>query len=62
MTQGTPDWAPAEVRHTPSIAWPRWLSQIDAAMAQAEQALKTANPALAAQTWYNLGNAFFDAE
>jgi len=38
------------------------MSQIDAALAQTEQALKTADPALAAQAWYNLGNAFFDAE
>jgi Ca-activated chloride channel family protein len=38
------------------------MSQIDAVMAQTEQALKTADPALAAQTWYNLGNGFFDAE
>lgn len=38
------------------------LSQVDAALAQTEQALKTADPALAAQAWYNLGNAFFDAE
>ena len=37
-------------------------SQIEAALAQTEQALKTANPELAAQAWYNLGNAFFDAE
>ena len=38
------------------------MSQIDAALTQTEQALKTADPMLAAQTWYNLGNAFFDAE
>ncbi len=38
------------------------LSQVDAALAQTEQALKTADPELAAQAWYNLGNAFFDAE
>jgi Ca-activated chloride channel family protein len=38
------------------------MSQLDAALAQTEQALKTAGPALAAQAWYNLGNAFFDAE
>jgi Ca-activated chloride channel family protein len=38
------------------------MSQLDAALAQTEQALKTADPALAAQAWYNLGNAFFDAE
>jgi len=38
------------------------MSQIDAALAQTEQALKTADPALAALAWYNLGNAFFDAE
>ena len=37
-------------------------SQLDAALAQAQQALKTAAPELAAQTWYNLGNAYFDAQ
>lgn len=37
-------------------------SQLDASLAQAQQALKTADPDLAAQTWYNLGNAYFDAE
>jgi len=37
------------------------LGQIDAALAQTRQALKTADPALAAQAWYNLGNAYFDA-
>jgi Ca-activated chloride channel family protein len=38
------------------------LSEIEGALAQTEQALKTADPGLAAQAWYNLGNAFFDAE
>jgi Ca-activated chloride channel family protein len=38
------------------------LSEIEGALAQTEQALKTADPALAAHAWYNLGNAFFDAE
>jgi Ca-activated chloride channel family protein len=37
-------------------------AQLDAALAQAQQALKTADPTLAARTWYNLGNAYFDAE
>ena len=37
-------------------------SQLDAALAQAQQALKTAGPELAAQTWYNLGNTYFDAQ
>ena len=37
-------------------------SQLDADLAQAQQALKTAAPELAAQTWYNLGNAYFDAQ
>jgi len=37
-------------------------SQLDATLAQAQQALKTAAPELAAQTWYNLGNAYFDAQ
>ncbi|MBN1878116.1 MAG: tetratricopeptide repeat protein [Anaerolineae bacterium] len=35
---------------------------VEAALAQTEQALKTADPALAAQAWYNLGNAYFDAQ
>jgi Ca-activated chloride channel family protein len=38
------------------------MSEIEGALAQTEQALKTADPVLAAQAWYNLGNAFFDAE
>jgi len=38
------------------------MSQVDTALAQTEQALKTADPALATQAWYNLGNAFFGAE
>jgi len=37
-------------------------AQLDAVVAQAQQALKTADPALAAQAWYNLGNAYFDAQ
>jgi Ca-activated chloride channel family protein len=37
-------------------------AQLEAAQAQAQQALKTADPDLAAQAWYNLGNAYFDAE
>jgi tetratricopeptide (TPR) repeat protein len=37
-------------------------AQLDAALAQAQQALKTADPDLAARTWYNLGNAYFDVE
>jgi Ca-activated chloride channel family protein len=36
--------------------------EVEGALAQTEQALKTADPVLAAQAWYNLGNAFFDAE
>ncbi len=36
--------------------------QVEAAAAQAQQALKTADSSLAARTWYNLGNAFFQAE
>lgn len=35
---------------------------VDAALSQAQQALKTADGGLAAHTWYNLGNAFFNAE
>jgi len=37
-------------------------AQLDAVVAQAQQALKTADPELAAQAWYNLGNAYFDAQ
>lgn len=37
-------------------------AQLGAALSQAQQALKTADPALAAGTLYNLGNAFFDAQ
>lgn len=37
-------------------------SQITAVVGLTAQALKTADPALAANVWYNLGNAFFDAE
>jgi tetratricopeptide (TPR) repeat protein len=37
-------------------------SQVEAAQLQTEQALKTADPELAAQAWYNLGNAYFDAQ
>lgn len=37
-------------------------AQFDAVQAQAQQALKTAHPDLAAWTWYNLGNAYFDTE
>jgi tetratricopeptide (TPR) repeat protein len=36
--------------------------EVEGALAQTEQALKTADPVLAAQAWYNLGNAFFGAE
>ncbi len=36
--------------------------QIDMVQAQSQQALKTAHPDLAAETWYNLGNAYFDSE
>jgi tetratricopeptide (TPR) repeat protein len=38
------------------------MSQVEAAQLQTEQALKTANPTLAARAWYNLGNAYFDAQ
>ena len=37
-------------------------AQLETTLAQAQQALKTANADLAAQIWYNLGNAYFDAE
>ncbi|MBN2004688.1 MAG: tetratricopeptide repeat protein [Anaerolineae bacterium] len=36
--------------------------QVDGALAQTEQTLKTADGQLAAQAWYNLGNAHFDAQ
>jgi tetratricopeptide (TPR) repeat protein len=35
---------------------------VDGALAQTEQALKTAEDPLAAQAWYNLGNAHFDGQ
>jgi len=38
------------------------LSNLDEATLQTEQALKTANDALAANAWYNLGNGHFDAK
>ena len=38
------------------------IGQINPVEAQTEQALKTADPALAEEIWYNLGNAYFDAE
>lgn len=34
----------------------------EGALAQTQQALKNATPELAAQAWYNLGNAYFDAQ
>jgi Ca-activated chloride channel family protein len=36
--------------------------QLDAATVQTDQALRTADAQLAAWTWYNLGNAYFDAQ
>ena len=51
----------AEPYYNASNAYNR-LAQLDPALAQAQQALKTADPDLAARTWYNLGNAFFDNE
>lgn len=36
--------------------------QVDGALAQTKQSLKTATGLLAAQAWYNLGNAHFDAQ
>jgi Ca-activated chloride channel family protein len=38
------------------------LGQVDATQLQTEQALKAADPELAEQAWYNLGNVLFDAE
>jgi len=51
----------AEPYHNAANAYNR-QGQLEATLAQAQQALKTADPDLAAQAWYNLGNAFFDAE
>jgi Ca-activated chloride channel family protein len=51
----------AEPYYNASNAYNR-QGQVEAAAAQAQQALKTADPGLAAQVWYNLGNAFFEAE
>jgi Ca-activated chloride channel family protein len=73
FTEGAYDEALAEYRQAqvddPDRAEPYYnaanaynrQSQLDAALAQAQQALKTADPDLAAQTWYNLGNVYFDA-
>ena len=36
--------------------------EVAGAQAQTQQALKTAEDELAAQAWYNLGNAYFDAQ
>ena len=36
--------------------------EVAGAQAQTQQALKTAEDELAAQSWYNLGNAYFDAQ
>jgi tetratricopeptide (TPR) repeat protein len=38
------------------------LGQPEAASAQTQQSLKTAEQGLAARAWYNLGNAHFDAQ
>ena len=38
------------------------LGQPEAASAQTQQSLKTAEQELAAKAWYNLGNAYFDAQ
>jgi len=51
----------AEPYHNAANAYNR-QGQLKATLAQAQQALKTADPDLAAQAWYNLGNAFFDAK
>ena len=37
-------------------------SELDAAVAQTQQALKTADPELAERAWYNLGNAYSDGQ
>jgi Ca-activated chloride channel family protein len=37
------------------------IGELDAVQTQTLQALEVADPELAAQTWFNLGNAFFDA-
>lgn len=51
----------AEPYHNAANAYNR-QERLDATVAQARQALKTADDDLAAQTWYNLGNVYFDAE
>jgi tetratricopeptide (TPR) repeat protein len=51
----------AEPYYNASNAYNR-QAQLNAALTQAQQALKTADPDLAAKSWYNLGNAFFDAK
>jgi Ca-activated chloride channel family protein len=54
-----PDWP--QPYYNAANAYNR-QGQIDATLAQAQQALKTADPDLAAKTWYNLGNAYFDVQ
>jgi len=38
------------------------MNQADSVLTQTEQAVKTAEPGLASQAWYNLGNAYFGAQ
>jgi tetratricopeptide (TPR) repeat protein len=38
------------------------MGQTDAALAQTLQTMPLANPSIAHKAWYNLGNAYFDAE
>ena len=51
----------AEPYHNAANAYNR-QSELDAAVAQTQQALKTADPELAEQAWYNLGNAYSDGQ
>jgi Ca-activated chloride channel family protein len=71
---GTYDDALAEYRQAqvndPDVAEPYYNAanalnrqgMLEGVQAQTSQALKTADPDLAVKAWYNLGNAFFDAE
>ena len=51
----------AEPFYNASNAYNR-LGDLDAVQAQTLQTLENADPDLAARAWYNLGNAFFDAQ
>jgi len=51
----------AEPYYNASNAYNR-QSELDGAVVQTQQALKTADPELAEQAWYNLGNAYSDGQ